>query len=528
MLEKVKEIIAKNRAKAEIEKNWAEVMVNTGTLNENKDTFSLIDLQETAYGFKGGVYIVAGLSYSELEKKVEYIEDYLGCTIVLNKKKRTNIASIKFVFRVKTISYTPVKVKPWEVYIGNDIDGEAIIISMIEAPHILLSGSTRGGKSKLLDCINTTLINCCNEFELELYLIQVAKSDFVIFEDAKQVRGFAETLEQAETILKHIVNKMNERNKLIKPMRKSAKGSNYMDYNKINADSKLSTVYVELDEMASLIDNKGDSGEVKKQKERIVSNLEKIAQYGASLGIFLISCLQRPTADKLPPFVKSQSTLKISFRQNNTKSSEVAVDDPQAALKLEQREAVYSIAGEFKYLKVPTIYDKTVYKFIQSSLKPNHRTIFSDLQKIKTNINIANENPSDKDNHKGREKITEEEQCNSKENNVIPLFKDLPKVEEIKELQDVKEEIESPLQQEESNDTISVIVEDKPKDNAEINESKPVENTSIPISEEELKRNIENIPGYVPYEPPRLNATIIDQTKIPAKTEKPRRGKEKL
>lgn len=471
LISSLKKKIEEGKAKAKLESKWLEVMANTNTFNQAKDTFSLFDIERTHYGFKAGVYIVAGLNYSKLEELIEYVEDYLGCTVVINKKKRTNIASIKFVFNVPTITYTPAKVKPWEVYIGNDIDGEPIIVSMIEAPHILLSGSTRGGKSKLLDCINTTLINFCSEFELELYLIQVAKSDFVIFEDAKQVRGFAENLDQAEIVLNHIIKKMNDRNELIKPMRKKAKGSNYMDYNKLNPHNKQSTVYVELDEMASLIDTKGDDGNVKKQKEKIVANLEKIAQYGASLGIFLVSCLQRPTADKLPPFVKSQSTLKISFRQNNSKSSEVAVDDPKAALKLEQREAVYSISGEYKYLKVPTIYDQTVYQFIKANLQPNHRNLFTDLQKLKVN-NIPKEFPKEN----GREKISDEELKKDKETKPAPVVFD--KVD--------------------------------------------------PCKTKELINNISNIEKFVPYQPIGSNVVIKDETKIPLETQKPLRGKEKV
>lgn len=467
-LKKIKKIIKDNRALSDIEKKWLEVMANTKTFNESKDTFSLIDLQQTHYGFKAGVYIVAGLNYSKLESLIEYIEDYIGCTVVINKKKRTNIASIKFIFQVPVIEYKPFKVKPWEVYIGNGVDGEPIVQSMIEAPHILLAGATRGGKSKLLDCLLTTLISCCDEFELELYLIQVAKSDFIIYEDCKQVRAFAKKLKEADIMLEHIVKKMDDRSRLIEPLHKAAKGSNYQDYNKYNKSNPLSTVYVGLDEMASLIDTKGNDNETKKLKESIIAKLEAVAQYGASLGVFLISCLQRPTADKLPPSVKAQSTLKISFRQNNTKSSEVAVDDPKAALGLEQREAVYSISGEYKYLKVPTIFDKDVYEHIKASLQPNHRTLFTDLQKL--NKNNSNNTPK----LKGREKIEKTEKTTPK-----PTPKPTP------------------------------ITFDKVD----------------PATHEEKIKNISNIPNFVPYQPMK-SAKEVDY--ITANSEKPKRGKEKI
>ncbi|MEG3042473.1 MAG: hypothetical protein RR891_10745, partial [Clostridium sp.] len=142
----------------------------------------------------------------------------------------------------------------------------------------------------------------------------------------------------------------------------------------------LSTVYVVFDEMSSLFQTKGDCSEDKRMKEDIVKLIRRIAQFGASLGVFLLCSLQRPTVDNLDPFIKSQSTCIISFRQNNSKSSEVATDDATLALGLEQREFVFHTDIN-SYGIVPLVDNRKIYNFITPVLQANHRTIFTSLKK---------------------------------------------------------------------------------------------------------------------------------------------------
>lgn len=392
MFEKLKE----GREIAQFQNKWINIMSNLGKFNKLKQTYSLNNIEKTSYGFKVDILIVDGLRYKDLEETKDTIEDNYGCMCVFNKNKRSNIVYADFIFsEPNKDKYTPIlNLKPWEVYLGNSYSGEPIIIDMIKYPHILITGGTRSGKSKMTDCIITGLICNCSIEELELYLSQVAKSDLILYEDVKQCRAFADTLEKTSTMLQHLDNKMNDRDKLIRPFRKKAMADNYQDYNKINKNNPLSTVYVVFDEMSSLFQTKGDCADIKSLKEEIVRLIRRIAQFGASLGVFLICSLQRPTVDNLDPFIKSQSTCIISFRQNNSKSSEVATDDSTMALGLEQREFVYK-TNISNYGIVPLVDNKKIYSFIKPSLQPNHRTIFIDLKKLK-NTKVSKEKIEEK------------------------------------------------------------------------------------------------------------------------------------
>lgn len=369
---------------AKFEKKWISLMANLGLYNKLKQTYSLNKTQITKYGYKSIILIVDGLSLDKLESNREYIQDSYGCMCVFNKAKRSNLIAAEFIFTTPIkLKYLPInKLKPWEIYLGNDYTGKPIIIDLIKWPHILITGGTRSGKSKMTDCILNNLITNSTEKELELYLCQVAKSDLILYEDAKQTRAFADTLDKTLVVLNHIEDKMNERSETIKPFRKKAMADNYMDYNKIRPMDKMSTVYIIFDEMSSLFNTKGCTKEDKEIKEIVVSKIEKIAQYGAGLGVFLICSLQRPTVDNISSFIKSQCTCKISFRQNNSKSSEVALDDPSMALGLEQREFIY-YTNNYNYGLVPLVDNKSIYKAIKPFLESRHRDLFRDLEIIK-------------------------------------------------------------------------------------------------------------------------------------------------
>ena len=436
---------------AKFEKKWISLMSNLGLYNKMKQTYSLNKTEITSYGYKALILIVDGLSLEKLESNREYIQDSYGCMCVFNKAKRSNLIAAEFIFTTPSkLKFEPLeKLKPWQIYLGNNYTGEPILMDMVKWPHILVTGGTRSGKSKMTDCILTSLVTNCTEKELELYLCQVAKSDLILYEDCKQTRAFAETLEKTLTVLEHIENKMDERSELIKPFRKVAKADNYMDYNRIRAMDKMSTVYVIFDEMSSLFNTKGCCKEEKEMKEIIVSKIEKIAQYGAGLGAFLICSLQRPTVDNISSFIKSQCTCKISFRQNNSKSSEVALDDPSMALGLDQREFIY-YTNNYNYGLVPLVDNKSIYTAIKPYLQTNHRDLFRDLKIIK---NIK----------KSKEK--------SEEYTPTHIY------------------------------------------------SKTTEDI--------LKENIAQIEGYVPYKPSD-NVIVIDKTKLPVLTEKPKKGREKI
>lgn len=389
---------------------WVDVMANLGLYNKLGNTFSLNNVEVTEYGFQGDIFIVNGLCFSDLHEKIEKIQSNLGCMITLNHSKNSQWINFKMIYKVRRDKkYKLVEQKnAFELYIGNDYSGNPILVDLKSYPHALITGGTRSGKSVLCDVMLTNLICNVSPDDVSLYLCQIAKDDLSLYEHCKHTRAYADTLEKVLEVLEYIVKTILPlRSKLIKPYRQKALANNYHDYNKLAGVNKLETIYVVYDEMSSLYDKKGGNAESKRLKTEIAYYIDEIARLGAGLGVFNLCSLQRPTADNLSTMVKAQSTVSISFRQNNSKSSEVATDDANLALGLKQREFVFK-DNEWHFAVVPLVDHKELYKLLKPHMKVGHRNLFDDLNKLRGITNAS----------KNKEKI-EDVKVNKDDNKLI-------------------------------------------------------------------------------------------------------------
>jgi len=385
-----------NKQKSIINKfkrDWLKIMVYIGFYNKRYETYSLNNIEFTDYGLKSDIFIVAPLSFDKIDNARSILEENLGCKIIFSHSKASQWINTRFIYYShEGNKFSTIKLKhAYDIYIGNDASGMPIIVSLKDYPHIMITGGTRSGKSKMTDCILTTSTTNFSPKELQLYLIQVSKSDTILYEDIGNTRAFADTLEKTRDVLSYITGVLlPERDALIRPYRKRALADNYHDYNKLKKIFEpISTVLVVFDEMSSLYQSESNDS-YKNLKQEITKMIDSIAQFGAGLGVFLISSLQRSTATMVSPFLKSQSTCVISFRQNNSKSSEVSLDDPIAGLGLNMREFAYRLASKnIEYGLVPWIDNKKIYEYIKPFLKPNHRTLFDDLEKLSHRNGVA-------------------------------------------------------------------------------------------------------------------------------------------
>lgn len=523
---KIKKSLKEQSKKDKFINAWKDIMFETGSYTESFKSLTIIDLNIESYGFSANILAPKGTKLEILEELKPYIETGLKCIFLYTRKKASDTVKAQFIskgFGGKGLKFVPPKTTPFELFLGYSVDGTPVIISVRDVSHFLLSGSNGSGKSRMLDCIITTLIHNCDETELELYLAQISKNDLVIYEDAKCCRAFCETLDEVEIMLEHIIEKMHERDKLIKPMRKDFKGSNISDYNKLYPHKKLSVCWIIFDEVASVMNKTGNIEKVKKQKDRIISMMENIARVGRALGIFLGVCLQRPKAESLSPDVKAQANLKISFAQNNTKSSEVAMDDSQIAIGLDERVAVYSCrASGYDFVKTPYIDDKLIEKYVKSKSQRGHRNLFTDLKKLENNklekLNKTNINKiKEQSQQMGKGVITLPDIDKNAERNKNVITDDIK--ENKNQLNQIKETALT------ENEKTSKTINDFNKAYLVGLKFDNVDPNIITKKEQRLKENISNIPNFVPYNPVK-NTNVIDQTKIDmSNTEKPKRKK---
>jgi len=102
---------------------------------------------------------------------------------------------------------------------------------------------------------------------------------------------------------------------------------------------------VVIDEFSFLNISKGDSKDEKALKFQCLKHIKTLVNVGRASGIFLITSLQKPTADSIPTDIKAQLCTRISFKIVDLPSS-MAVLGNGNATNLKERQFICKTLDE--------------------------------------------------------------------------------------------------------------------------------------------------------------------------------------
>ena len=141
---------------------------------------------------------------------------------------------------------------------------------------------------------------------------------------------------------------------------------NIEDYNNRRKGKALPYIYVVIDEFSFLNINRSDSKTDRTIKRQCLKHIKSIVSVGRSSGVFLITSLQKPTADSIPSDIKSQLVTRVSLHIQDTPTSIVVLGDDKATHLREREMAVKTNKTEFDYTY--TINHNTIMKYIKDSV----------------------------------------------------------------------------------------------------------------------------------------------------------------
>lgn len=448
LLKKIKreERIKKENDRMEIAKlcdNWIKLMAHLGLDNDLDETYSLTNIKVEDYGFSCNIRNFSGGTLIDLEsdKVVATIQDNFKCIFITKKIIKKNYLEAKFITKdINVNDFEPIKLKPWELYLSNDIASQPIITSMIEYPHLIVTGTTGSGKSKLIDIILTNLIATCSKNEVEIFISQVDKIDQIIYRKAKVCKAYVQSVEKTLLLTNYLDKIVEERNKMLEPYvedklcEQNLKSFNQaIDKCKIK-EKKWTTMYLVIDEYSTLMPDGESNKEKKEIKKAIQNNMEHLFQVGRSVGVFVILGLQRGTTDKLPSFCKAMAGNTIAFKVNNIKSSEVAIDSNKA-VDLKPREFIVK-RNDIIFGKSLNISSDIIAKYIDP-FKVNDYSNLIELDK-----NNLGDYIKDNDKEKVGNKRKTKSQRKSTKKELLQSKKDNEEVEEVIK-ESSKEELKS-------------------------------------------------------------------------------------
>ncbi|MBP3915928.1 FtsK/SpoIIIE domain-containing protein [Clostridium sp.] len=277
------------------------------------------------------------VGYDDFIKKKDYLTSYFACKDIKFKKLDNANIQIDLIYDYAKIGdYDVIPQREYEVFAGYNQKAEPILVNMNKFPHMVIGGQTCSGKSRFLMQLLTNLV--CNCKDVELFLFQIRKSDLILFKDCKQTKAIARNLEDSRDILKYLNDIAIKRDSLIEKLT-NKNILNIEDYNRYSKFNKMKYIYVVLDEFSFFNVDGADDKYTKALKREILAYIKHLAVSSRSLGIFIITSLQKPTNSSLPSDIKSQLVTRICFKMGDDAESIVVLGNANA-VNLEQRKCI--------------------------------------------------------------------------------------------------------------------------------------------------------------------------------------------
>lgn len=230
------------------------------------------------------------------------------------------------------------------ILLGMDHLGSTQVEDLTSLPHLLIAGSTGGGKSTLLNSMISSLMYCKSPTELKLALCDTKQVEFTHFAKAPHLLfPVATTVRDVIYNLEDLVSDIETR------LATLAKHScqNIAQYNERFTHRKMPYVILVIDELADILQDQtreeGPDGKLTKSYGKQAEYLlGKIVQKARATGIHCIAATQRTSVKVVEGNIKANFPARISFRLPSEADSRTILGECGAESLLSQGDMLYS------------------------------------------------------------------------------------------------------------------------------------------------------------------------------------------
>ena len=233
------------------------------------------------------------------------------------------------------------------IAIGCTITKEIKTFDLTDAPHLLVAGATKQGKSVGLNVIISSLLYSKHPSELKFVFVDPKMVEFTAYnallkhylavlpmaasEEDEKKNAIIKSSKQAEQVLSSLCIEMDERYNLLA----SAGVNDFKLYNEkyknrhllpTEGHKFLPYLVVVIDEYADLIMSGGANPDAKKAAKNIEASIIRLAQKGRAAGIHVIIATQRPSVNVITGLIKANFPTRIAFRVLSSTDSRTILD----------------------------------------------------------------------------------------------------------------------------------------------------------------------------------------------------------
>ncbi len=248
------------------------------------------------------------------------------------------------------------------VAIGYTITQKVKVFDLADAPHLLVAGATKQGKSVGLNVVVTSLLYSRHPSELKFVFIDPKMVEFTVY--AKLLKHYLAVMpdaadeqeemdnavikfpDQAEQVLRSLCIEMDNRYKLFnKAVVNNVKLYNDKYRNRYLLPTEghhfMPYIVVVIDEYSDLLMTGGMGGNAKKISQSITNSIIRLAQKGRAAGIHVIIATQRPSVDVITSVIKANFPARIAFRTSSRGDSVTIIGSPGAVNLIGKGDMLY-------------------------------------------------------------------------------------------------------------------------------------------------------------------------------------------
>ena len=236
------------------------------------------------------------------------------------------------------------------------------MFDLADAPHLLVAGATKQGKSVGLNVLVASLLYSKHPAEMKMVFIDPKMVEFSAYgrllkhylavlptaadEDEEADSAIVKKPKEAEKILRSLCTEMDERYALLS----KAFVNNIKLYNERYKDRKLNPenghrflpyLVVIIDEYADLAMSGGSGSEARNMQKSIMGSIVRLAQKGRAAGIHVVIATQRPSVDVITGLIKANFPARIAFRVSTRVDSNTILDNTGAEKLIGRGDMLY-------------------------------------------------------------------------------------------------------------------------------------------------------------------------------------------
>lgn len=230
-------------------------------------------------------------------------------------------------------------------------------VDLASHPHVLVGGSSGGGKSNIINHIISSLMRFSDPKLLKFVLIDLKRMEFGFYENSPHLlRPVVFEADEAIDVLEFMVSEVVRRSQML-----SGKAKELAEWNKRYPSHAMPRIILVIDEFAELMIASGRT-----VAQKVENHVTRVTNLGRAVGVHVIVATQRPAVSVIPNTIKVNMPLIISARVPNAAQSSVILGDASASkLPVLPGRMIYLSGSQRATLQTPHVQDDDVIESVR-------------------------------------------------------------------------------------------------------------------------------------------------------------------